>query len=174
MKNNKKLTYILIPVVLIIWGGILFKIMQYRSSDETSGNSIPSYTENKEIAMEKDSFSLIADYNDPFIKRRYSPPKEKSSSAESKVVSTRRNRSPQRSPRVNRRRVRWPNIAYGGVIINENNKELTALINLNNTNRLLYEGDVFEDVTLLEIYNDSIIVSYMDEQKTIPKSNAIR
>jgi hypothetical protein len=159
----------------MVWGLIIIRIFNY--SDKST--DYQPHSQSKKLKEDKlympDTFLIKADYRDPFLAtlRRTTPVTVQNQATQ--VNRTQQQpviRRDNRNTRFNRRRVRWPNIEFGGVIQNENSKEITALVKINDQNRLLFSGDIVEDITVVAIYNDSIIVSYQDEQETIIKTES--
>lgn len=64
MKNNPKANWLLLPLVLLIWGGILYKVFAPKRSGG-SGLRIPYQAISHEHANDK--FALLGAYRDPFI-----------------------------------------------------------------------------------------------------------
>ena len=58
---------------------------------------------------------------------------------------------------------------YGGVIENKESNSRLALINIQGSDYLMEEGDVFQEIKLLKIYGDSVKVGLRKEYKVIPK-----
>ena len=67
--KNKKLKYILIPLVLVVWGVVLIRIFSYlRPSD--SEIILPQKQAVKSKQKKQDSFTLLLNYPDPFANQR--------------------------------------------------------------------------------------------------------
>jgi len=70
--NKKGKTYLLIAVVLGIWGTIGYQVYSKLSPDETpilATNSSISFSPKQEIT--KDTFSISATHRDPFLGKPY-------------------------------------------------------------------------------------------------------
>ena len=66
--KNKKLTYILVPLVLIVWGLIIYRIFNtIHNTDDSPLLNTPIATINGEKNTLLDTFSLQLNYRDPFL-----------------------------------------------------------------------------------------------------------
>lgn len=163
--KNKTITYILLFLVLVIWGTILYKIFFYTESEsETFSMGKTSLT--KITPESSDTFSLSLNYSDPFLKenvRSNSISKSSTSTRKSgQVKPTTIKNNPSTSPQVV-----WPKVKYEGLIKNNNNS--TAILSINGSTQFLKIGDSFNDVKVESITKDSVIVSYHKNSKTIKK-----
>ena len=65
--KNKAVTYFLIAAVVCVWGWVIFKLINTGDSNNTttifSDTNGKAETSNAQL----DTFSLIADYRDPFV-----------------------------------------------------------------------------------------------------------
>lgn len=162
--KNKKALYILLPLVLLVWGLIILRIIKQVKSTP-NGNyyrqQVVNIDDSEEIKL--DTFTIIANYRDPFLGRvvivRQQPTRS--------MVKTRSEERPVR--RIRNRSIRWPSIAYNGVITNENKTNDVALISINNVNYLMKIGDVNQEVTLLMVYPDSVRLQYQEVTKSYTK-----
>jgi hypothetical protein len=151
MKNKKSL-YILIPLVAIIWGFIMWKIFSFSSTEEDYIYQVTS----KELIESSDtiSYQLIVNYPDPFLRNN------------NYTGSINKNKKPVSGfseIRVKNLKslIKLPEISYAGLIEHDNSK--VALITFKNSKHLLKKGDLIDDITIIEIYPDSLTVSYLDK-----------
>jgi hypothetical protein len=163
MLRNKKLVYILLPLALIIWGLIFYKILSHFKKPPDI-NPILQREEIKpsDIAA-TDTMIIVANYRDPFL------------STLPKVVSkpnaqiTGKPSVPNRSIAARRvKKLKWPKIEYGGVVDNKEVRKI-ALVKINNRKFLMQKGDKTNEVEVLEIFSDSIKLMYRTEYRTITK-----
>jgi len=165
--KNKKLVYILLPVAILIWGGIIFKIISYYFDKNTpdivmTDNTMMNFPKNA-----IDTFSLLLNYPDPFLKSMavFSNPGN---------VSYQRNNSKSTVGLNNRNtkeivKVNWPAIVYGGIIKNKESKKTCSIVKINGVEHIMSVGDVYNDVHLLKLYKDSVVVSFKNNKKTFVK-----
>ena len=164
--KNKKLTYILIPAVIIIWGAIAFKIIGSLKKTDSGSNLSLQSAMNVKTDTSDIRFTLIADYRDPFLSVQKRTPVVSNTTT---IQQPKPTRSIQRRSIARRSRVRWPAVEYGGVIRNKKSSSLTGLVKINNNDYLMSEGMIIEEIELLKIYEDSIQLKYNDETKGFPK-----
>jgi hypothetical protein len=155
--------YILVPATLFIWGAIGYTIFSHLHQNNSFAevDYIPFTPTVKDTIIR--SYTLLANYRDPFRSYHPSVKKEKKSSEKPKeepVVT--------RNRRRNRQRVYWPQVKYNGLITNNNNH--VALLQISNRNYLLKEGDEKDRIKLLKLYPDSVVLEYEGEPKTISKN----
>jgi len=165
--KNKKFTYLLGAVVLLVWGMIIYRIFTAAAG---SDNATPllSNREQKEpyndYALPKDTTRLLLNYRDPFGLVKFKD------TADIAVKSHRRGKvvlAPAK-PAFN-----WSFIKYSGYIHNPASKKLIALVTVNGKNVMLSEGETKENVRLIKNMRDSIRVSFNGQTKFITKSAAL-
>ena len=156
--KNKKVTYILIPAVALVWGLIIYKVFYYVKAE-------PDFSSNVQIMPVKakkiefaDTFSLINDYPDPFLDTRYGGYLSENSSGQKKVRQ-----------KIEKVEQNWPEISLGGIIVNNKTNKQNICISINRKNLLLTVGEEKEAIRLVKIYNDSVLVEFCGEEKIITK-----
>ncbi|MES2141095.1 MAG: hypothetical protein V4511_15420 [Bacteroidota bacterium] len=163
--KNKKLLYILIPVVLLVWGVIIYRIFNVvngSNSNEVLKSVIIENVNNENLI---DTFSIHPNYRDPFISKR-----AKKTTSENKVVSA--ITKPDIIKKVTNTvpvSNKWPNIVYNGLIKNEKSNKQLALVQINGQANILQLGNVAEGVELTKIFRDSIEVKFNLEKRYIRK-----
>lgn len=164
--KNKKLTYVLILFVLIIWGIIISRILGAMNQDDDS--PVVEHTEFKEsyndFTVKKDTGSLNFNYRDPFSSVAKDIPDtivKRSVQQVSKVIA------PIVKPTVN-----WSGIKYSGYIRNPGSKKLIAIMDINGKAVTLSEGESAEQITLLKNAKDSVKIKYKGQVKFISVNNA--
>ena len=162
--KNKKLTYILIPVVILIWGLVIYRIF-FENRKTLERAVIPEkVTIQSKDTENKEQYTLIANYRDPFLSNapamvEQDPENEKK---ENEQVNLRRQRAVMSN-------VRWPDIKYGGFIKNDKENKYTILFSLQNQNYLVNVGDTIHNIYIKAFYRDSILVVYSNEEKIVKK-----
>lgn len=152
--KNKKVNYILIPAVTIIWVLIFYKIISTVKHTQSNVKQNFSVALVDSASGEFDSFKLVANYRDPF---KDSPHEELNSLPARKPAATQKNIE-----------ISWPNLQYLGLIKNKNNKYL-AILKVNGKSQMLAKNDTIKGIKLLDIKPDSILVSFHREKKVIKK-----
>ena len=145
-------------MTLIIWGIVVYKIVLGNKSPEVITNSTAFSGLATSISAEKDTFSLLLSYSDPFLK------------AHSNIITSEiSNKKSLNAISRSKEQIQWPEIKYGGMIKNHRSKEKIALIRINNEEYLLREKEEHNQLRLLTIHKDSIIVVYQKARKTFYK-----
>lgn len=144
--KNKKNIYILLPIVLLVWGGVLYQFFSFSSSED-----VPPVISNgislKPIKISKrDSFAINTNYRDPFLGKMYSPEKQKS--PKKKAV-------PKKvEPLV------WPAIQYKGIVSDTKEKSRIFMLVINKKTYLMKKGQTENEIYLKEGDRESVYVKY--------------
>ncbi|MCL6220598.1 hypothetical protein [Zunongwangia pacifica] len=154
--KNKKLTYILIPLVLIIWGYLIYKIV----SGLTGGDNEIIVPKNQSLlalpdtlgSEPKEIFVLKEVARDPFLNIVYTKP----------VMSRIKKRF--------QKKINWPEIRYLGLVSNESDKKSVGLIEIEGNNFFFEKGDSNQDITLIKIDKNQVVLVYKGGRKVYSKS----
>ncbi len=164
--KNKKLTYILLPVVIFIWGLIIYRIIDFKKE-----KNIPIHNRNitltDTIKENTSQYRLMVNYSDPFLKHTYiaEKPKEEVQVFEPpKRNIVRQNRQPVRNNI--RRNVRWPEIIYRGMV-SDSSKRIIGLLEIDKKNFLIEKGNVINDINVLNLQEDSLVLIYQNDTQTV-------
>ena len=162
MKNNKKTLFILIPLMITIWGGIGYQI--YTANETPVAGGIQQFKVKKKLVQENDtsSYALLLNYNDPF-----------KTSTRKKIINTQSTASTRAKTNRNAGKkineiVNWPALRYGGTVESSNQKKV-GLLTINGKSYLVQRGDQIQNVTVLKYDQDEIKLSYSNQEKTIRK-----
>ncbi|WP_019037745.1 hypothetical protein [Psychroflexus tropicus] len=152
MKNKK--TYILLIVVVIVWGFLLVKIYSAFFGEEEvviSQNTKREYNQKKDVLKE----TLQVEYpeRDPFLGIIYKP------KPEPKAVSVKQMRPTYDSI--------FNAIAYQGFLKNKKDSSHLYLISYRQRSYVLRPKEVFEDIEFLKGSKEEIQVRYKTITKTI-------
>jgi hypothetical protein len=161
--KNRKLTYILLISVIIIWILVFYRLFfEGKVSFETT-TTITKSPVKKLNEKEKKVKILIANYRDPFLERKEQAKIESKKEEVTKVSNNLRRR------KTNVSKNKWPVLKYGGFIEDDKDQKITILLNLNRKDYLVQEGDTIESIVIKKFYTDSLLVSYKNEEKIIRK-----
>lgn len=151
--KNKQITYFLITVVVIIWGGIFYRIFSsFFSSDEGLVRvAATPVIETPDNIFDAGSYTLKASYRDPFLGNTTIDKTE--SSRQIRIKPPEKKVQPVAA-------VDWSFVKYFGLIKNSGNNTKIGLISINNREHMIREGEVISDLKCMKSYNDSIIISY--------------
>lgn len=163
--KNKKLTYILLPAVIVVWILVIVNLIKgFKKPDIDSDDIVMPRYINKSDSVET-VYRLNLKYSDPFLKDRIAVTKPTSSvSIEKKINSRVNTRLSERNRRP--KRVVWPEIIYFGLVESE---KVMGLIQVNGKKHIAESGDEIAEITVSKVYPDSVFMEYEKELKTFIK-----
>lgn len=150
MKKNIK-TYLLLAVVATIWGTIGYKILFSLSSEPTVFLASKVSDFKPLPQKEKDTFSIVADYRDPFLGTL---PK-KSMKKRKRIAKP----TPPPLPEID--------IRFTGLIIDRDTKEKIYFVTINGQQHLMGVKDEIQKVKLVSGTSSSIKVRCNNKTRTI-------
>jgi hypothetical protein len=156
--KNRKMLYILVPAVILIWGAVAYSIFNHLHSSDTNFEQQNAPVLFKTTDTDSIKYQLLANYRDPFNTGIRNTAEENISDQEKML----------RSQRINQQII-WPQIEYLGLI--SHNKKWVALIKINNSNLLMKEGEEKMDIKILKMYNDSVLLKFQKNSKVYLRSN---
>lgn len=157
--KNKKLTYFLILIVLIVWGLIIYRVFVSVGGDDDSTPVVSIKTTKEpynDYSIPRDTTKLLLNYRDPFGLVKF-----KDTATTVVKVHTRTVQLKPITP------FNWGFIHYAGYIRNSSSKKLIALVSINGKNEMLSEGDTKDQVKLIKNLRDSIKISFNGKTKYI-------
>lgn len=150
----------MLPIVLLVWGIVFYQLYLYFFST-------PMYvTQKAEMVVnvdeiKKDTFSIVANYRDPFLGENIRLTQPKTSSEKKQKTIKIIQPKPIEKP--------WPSIVYKGMIKNNNSEKRVGIVSINSKEHLVKEGEILNEVKFMVISKELIQVSFQKEQKTISK-----
>ncbi len=159
MKKKVNIKIFLIVGVVLIWGYIAFKAISLLK------NPLPLKTSNRNTISDAspvkspDTFNLLLNYEDPFLKSTTSTYRKFTKNTSNKRP---RKAAPFKSQKVN---ISWPQIVYKGIITNNNSDKVTIMLTINKRNHILYRGSEVEYIKVLQITKDSVKLNYKNDIK---------
>lgn len=168
MKNNKKTIYILAPLVLFIWGMIVYRILNFSSDDEemqiSKGIGVNISNDNQ-----IDTFKLYLSYSDPFLSKDYLFQRdiqedfnEEEEDKNGKVQAETAFKNPLQN-------AFWPKIEFLGIAMNTQDGKKVVVVTINKKEYLMSENDAYENVKLIEVFKDSLIMEFNNEKQTFKR-----
>jgi hypothetical protein len=157
--KNKKLTYFLGSVVLIVWGMIIYRIFNAATTGDNDSSAAivaPVKEAYNDFSIPKDTTHLLLNYRDPF---GLVAPKDTA-----RIVSR---KSTGRKVPAAIKPMNWDFIHYSGYMLNPRTKKLIALVTINGQNATLSEGQTRYQVKLIRNLRDSIKISFEGKTKFI-------
>ncbi len=153
--KNQKLTYLLLPLAIIIWGFIIWKIFFSNSTQVQYAVSKPVQNLQDTVLQSEHAVkALQLNYGDPFLKRNVS------------VVKSNETEKKKTEKKVFNRVVRWPQIEYKGMVSGNGKNSGVGMILIGNKNFLVRRNQDKNGIHVLEIYKDSILLELDQDQKT--------
>lgn len=163
--KSKKSIYLLLPLVLLVWGVIGYKILNNKK--KRSSNIIKSssaYTVAEEI--EKDTFTLLNHYFDPFLKRPY----RRATKVNTSVTSTKAPKRTQSKPRQTSTKSRvWPIIEYKGLIHNDALNRTSVSLLINKQYVIFTPLLAKEELVVTEVNEEYVVIQFNEEEKKFYK-----
>ncbi len=151
--KNKKALYVLLPVVVVIWGLIIFKVFSYTNEEpEFSPYSKTNIGKDKGEVLQE-NFVLDLNYEDPF---------------KTKVGIRKTTTAENYKPKIkSNRAIRWPEIKYYGIVRNEKTARKVVSVGIGGRSYLMKEGEEKEKVRLVRVYGDSVLAKFKGEERVL-------
>lgn len=151
--KNKKNTYILLLLVLFIWGAVMYQFFSFSNANEE--NLIVSKEFNlKPIEIKtRDTFSINANYRDPFLGKTFED-KNSSTTSTKKAIKKK-----PKEPKVEEVFV-WPKILYKGIVSDTKDKNKVFMLIIEGQTFLMKIGSTEKEVFLKEGDRESIYIKY--------------
>lgn len=160
--KKKKTLYLMLPLIILVWGVVFYQLFSYFFSSPTYANEIVKEVINID-EIKQDTFSIVADYRDPFLGKKARFKKQANSSSSTKNNSRKMVENQDKSEKP------WPLITYNGMIKNNNSDRRVGIIKISGKEYLIKEKDVVSEVTILSINKNIVEVRFQKENKTITK-----
>ena len=149
--KNKKNIYILLPLVLLVWGAVLFQVFSFAKSDEIIPITNSEFTIKPLKINRRQSFAINVNYRDPFLGKAYVAP----NTAVVKVNHT-------KSAKVVKPKetLVWPTILYKGMISDTKAKNTIFMLIIDNKNYYMKIGETENEILLKSGDKESVYVKY--------------
>jgi len=154
--KNRKLLYILVPAVFIIWGIILYRIFSWLGNDKREYSGSVSVLKSSHLPTTPDTFSLRLNYPDPF--GFHSLADRKINSSGGKII----------------REKKWPPISFYGTVSDGKKKKIFASLRISGNDMVLKPGDTCNGIKLLKVKGDKILIGYQGEVHEITREPETR
>lgn len=152
MLKNKKITYLLLALVVIIWGMIFYRIYSNFGGKKMVEKSLPHSVGIAKHDQNDSILTLSLNYPDPFLKGEEQSVDPLLSIEDKTPIS----------PTV----INWPQIEYRGLLCGNNN-ESTGLLRIQNTDLLVKQGKVYAAIRIRTLSRDSIFLEYQKESRWV-------
>ncbi|MDN3580783.1 hypothetical protein [Mucilaginibacter flavus] len=166
LKKNKILTYVLIVVMLMVWGMIIYRIViAYSSGGDEAYIAPPPIKEVfNDYAIPRDTSRLLLNYRDPFGLAAKKDTIKPSLRVQPRAVTKMAN------PVIS---FNWGVVRYSGYIKNPGSKKLVAFMHINGKAAEMDEGETVDQIKLLKNLKDSVLVKHEGKTKYIHIQPAI-
>jgi hypothetical protein len=153
--DKKRLTYLLVIVVIAVWGNAIYRLFFYLDN-HASVKKDTNYSVTTLSFTSNDTFSIHEHTRDPFL------------------GPLPQNRLIVKTPKVLKPikiipTIIWPGISYTGMIRNQQSAKQLAMVVINGQSNIMKPGDSYMDIILNKVFKDSIILSLGKTTKTIHK-----
>lgn len=154
--KNKKSIYILLPIVLFIWGAVVYQFFSFSSDkipdDQNQNTAIKPF-----VIKPQDTSTIKVNSRDPFLG------KMTSSEPKSTVPSVKKiNKEP-----VVKEELIWPNVAYKGIVSDIKDKVKVYMVIINGKTFLMKKGDVEEGVKLKDGDRETVYLLFQRDLKVV-------
>lgn len=149
--KNKKNIYILLPIVLLVWGGVLYQVFSFSSTDKISPVEKNEFIIKPLKIKERQTFAINVNYRDPFLGKMYAPKKDSAAH----VKSTKVNRQPKPQETLV-----WPSVLYKGMISDIKEKKKVFILIIDGKNHYMKIGDTQNEIFLKDGDKESVYIKY--------------
>lgn len=153
--KTKKSIYILLPLVLLIWGAIIYQIFNYT-------NAQPTVIPEQDIVVKpivikpKESIHIKINPRDPFS---------------GKMVDNKANKPAIKHNTVKTQKITeeliWPEITFKGIVSDNKDKIKVYMVIINGKTYLMRKGDIQEEIKLKDGDRDIIYLIYKGKSKVV-------
>ncbi len=149
MKGKKNIR-ILLPIVVVVWGILIYKVVDAFSDDDVP---LPITGKSSFVArkiQERDTFSLLPVSTDPFLGTVY---RKKTTSNQGGTTK------PAREEIV------WPAIQVVGAVADPKGKSAIYMISVNGQQHLMKLGESVNELLLVRASGDKVVLQFKGENK---------
>lgn len=148
-KNTK--TYLLLAAVLLIWGIIGYRVFSGNSDATEAEANFEKSALRSLPTQEKDTFSILADYRDPFL----------GTFPKKTVKKTKRSTKPKKAlePEIK--------VQFTGLVTDKDSKQKIFFVSINGQQHLMGVKDEIQNVRLLSGTSTSISIWANGKTRTI-------
>lgn len=148
--KNKKSIYILLPIVLLIWGILIYQFFSFSVPDESLEKASTEFNIKPFKVKERTPFSINVAYRDPFLGKMYAVPVKNPKKSD---VGIKKQTKPEEI-------LVWPTILYKGTISDAKQKNKLFMMVIDGHNFYMKKGDTENEVFLKDGDKESVYVKY--------------
>jgi hypothetical protein len=149
--KKKKNTYLLLALVLLIWGVLIYRVVSYTNPELPQSNAPENFTLRPLEVKEKETFSIDVNYRDPFLGKMYAPAAPTKPRQKQKVIV----------------QVEWPSVIYKGIVSDSKDKKKVFLLIVNGRPQMMKEKETVDGILLKSGNRQSVTVKYKGDLTTI-------
>jgi hypothetical protein len=180
--NNKRSVYLLLPLVLLVWGMIGWRIWAASSDSASETEQLPAMALRTKPALTRQRPRLLLTYGDPFKPGASRPAPSlagpvpvasfpPSAPATSRAASLNFPAHPA-TPAAPVPSIAWPQIKYLGVISHVGSEAQVALLAVDNQELVVKAGRSERGVQVIKLFRDSVQLGFSGQKKSFPRSTA--
>jgi hypothetical protein len=171
--KNKKLLFVLLPLVALVWGAVIYKVVQ--SLESPTPRPQPGKRMQRQVvsaSVAPDTFHLLLGYRDPFLTGL---PDERQGRGDKPAgfmpvpVPHQRVRLAVPPTTQEPARVQWPEVKFTGLIEHRQKNRRVAMVRINDEDHLLEEKQAAAGLKLVRLLPDSILVEFGKERRFVRK-----
>jgi len=170
-QKDKKLQYVLLALVVFIWGTLIYNFMSWNGNEEyliSEDYAVLPIKVNQET--QRDTFDILLDWSNPFKVGRSGRSKSTKSSSNSTVNTSPRKGYTRPAPppipgsKSDKKKAVFPKVVYQGYSINDS--QITRVrVKIGEKTKTLKLGGTYEKMTLVAMAKDSISLVWEGERK---------
>lgn len=153
--KNKKSIYILLPIVLLVWGFLIYQFFSMSNANPEIPKLSQGLSYKKITIKEQDTFTIDVNYRDPFLGKAY---------VKKETISNTENTN---TVKINRDTLIWPSIQYRGIVSDQKDKITIFMLEINQQSYLMKKKDIEQQVVLKDGNRNAIQVIYKGKQRLI-------
>ncbi len=146
--SSKKNIKILLPIVLVIWGILLYQFIDIINPDAVVPAQLSKSPFITPTIKKKDTFSLIPLKSDPFLGTIYN---------KDRVVTKRASKPKSETP--------WPTIGFFGIVADKKAASSVYIVSVNGKQYLLKKGDTIQKIKVVKGTKESIHIKHAGKTK---------
>lgn len=153
MLKNKTSLYVLFPLVIIIWGVVIYQMLGAFKDEPVIIPATPRVVGEEVKRVQSDTFSLLPIDRDPFLGHYYKKPVQ----AKAKPV-------------VRAEKVEWPEISYLGMISDTEKSSEVHILQLNGRHLILKKNQLAEEIKIIGSRAGQVTLLYKGEIRIFKKN----
>ena len=154
--KNKKSIYILLPLVLFIWGTILYQFLPLSYGPDLPKTNSSTFRISDLDVKKRDTFTIDVNYRDPFLGKVYNTT-DKSSQ---KINVTKKIVAKTVLP--------YPLLQYKGIVSDSRERDKIFMLIIDGKSFLMKSGESKNGVTLVDGNRLSVTLRILGKLETIP------